>query len=320
MRKEKNSDTQLIQAYRKTIRGPSSDDPEFYDYVKKECEAFKRKDPSCEIYRLYLRLNATKKGRTARFRKKTTFYSWLFIKIGNEERVIEYLNTFSRLPVKKKKRDDWKRLDEISGKLIEEGIIDYFDISSLYRHKKSKAIEKALAIIRLDSGIELRERQGERAFRLEKEFHKFKNFSPQMVEFMFMESTKKKYLDSTLLKKNLKEFILADKFLGKIIDDIRKSGGSMKLGKIRKKHTKTISELKPYLRYLKDERLAFQKNGTIFLNCYDPGNNKKFMWIADSCYWKFGPKLEKGKVYNSNDFIRQDVTDQWVKTGAARYI
>ncbi len=44
------------------------------------------------------------------------------------------------------------------------------------------------------------------------------------------------------------------------------------------------------------------------------------MWIADSCYWKFGPKLEKGKVYNSSDFVRQDVVDQWVKTGAAKYI
>ena len=141
-----------------------------------------------------------------------------------------------------------------------------------------------------------------------------------MVDFIFSELNKKKYFDSALLKKKLKELILADKFLGKIIEDIRESGGGIKLWKIRKNHTKTISELKPFLRYLKNERLAFQKNGTIFLNCYDPKNNKKFMWLADSCYWKFGLKLEKGKVYNSNDFIRQDVTDQWVKTGTAKYI
>ena len=320
MRKGKNSANKLAQSYRKTIRGPSSDDPEFYNYVKTEYEAFERKNPNCEIYRLHQRLNANKKGRIARFQKKTVFISWLHIKIWNEERVIEYLNTSSRLPAKMKKRDDWKRFNEISGKLIKEGIIDYFDISSVYRHKKSKAIEKALAVIRLDPKIELRERQDERAFRLEKEFYKFKNFSPQMDEFNFRELTKKKYLNSALLKKKLKEFILADKFLGKIIDDIRESGGSMKLLEIRRKHTKTISELKPYLRYLKDERLAFQKNGTIFLNCYDPGNNKKFMWLADSCYWKFGPKLDKGKAYNSNDFIRQDVIETWIKTGAAKYI
>ena len=275
MRKEKNSDNKLIQAYRKTIRGPSSDDPEFYDYVKKECEAFERKDPNCEIYRLHLRLNVNKKGRIARFRKKTTFYSWLFIKSGNEERVIEYLDTFSRLPAKKKKRGDWKRFKEISGQLIEEGIIDYFDISSLHRHKKSKVIEKALAIMKLDSGIELRERQAERALRLEKEFYKFKNFSPMMVEFIFNELRKEKHSDSALVKKKLKEYISADKYLGKIIDDIRESGGSIKLREIERKRSKTIPELKFYLDYFKDERLAFQKNGTVSLNCYDPEIRKR---------------------------------------------
>ena len=317
MRYEKNSDNKLAQTYRKTIQGPTSDDPKFYDYVKKEYEAFKREDPSCEIYRLYLRMNANKKGRTARFRKKTVFFSWLHIKIENEERVIEYLNRSSGLPAK---RHNWKRFNKIIDDLNIERIIDPPDIRSVYRHKKSKAIERALATIRLYPEIELRERRNEWVSKLEKKTLKFENFSPMMVEFIFNELRKEKHSDSALVKKKLKEYISADKYLGKIIDDIRESGGSIKSHEIERKRSKTIPELKFYLDYLKDERLAFQKNGTVFLNYYDSENNKKFMWLADSCYLKFGPKLEKGKVYNSNDFVRQDVVDQWIKTGAAKYI
>ena len=321
MRKEKNSDTKLIQHYRKTIRGPTFDNPKkFYKYIKKEWKALEKNDPNCEVYRVWLRCNASKKGRQARFSKKNVFLTWLFIKIGNEERVVEYLNRFSGLSTKRKKGDDWKKFNEIIDRLTEDGIIDSFDIRSVYRHQKNKVIEKALTIMKLDPGIELRERQNERAAKLEKEFYKVKNFSPQMAEFMFKELTKKKYLNSALLKKKLKERILEDKFLRKIIDDIQESGGSIKLQEIRRMHTKKDSELKFYLDYLKDERLAFQKDGTIFLNCYDPENNKKFMWLDDSCYWKFGPKLEKGKIYNSNDFIRQDVVETWVKDGNAKFM
>jgi len=318
MRKEKNSDIRLVQAYRKTIRALSPDDPEFFDDMKNEWEGLKKNDPNCEAYRVWLRCNASKKGRGSRFSKKNVFLTYLFTKINREEGVMEYLNTFSRLPAKKKKRDDWKRFNEIIDQLLEERIIDSFDPKSVYRHKKS--IEKALAIIRLNPEIELRKRRNELISWLEKETHKFKNFSAMMVEFIFNELRKKKYSDSALLKKKLKEFISADKYLGKIINDIRESGGSIISHEIERKRSKTIPELKFYLRYLKDERLAFQKNGTIFLNCYDPGNNKKFMWLADSCYWKFGPKLEKRKVYNLNDFIRQDVVETWVETGNAKFI
>jgi hypothetical protein len=296
MRTEKNSDNQLVQSYRKTIRGPSSDDPEFYDDVKNEWESLEKNDPDCEVYRIWQRCNANKKGRQARFSKKNVYLTWLLIKVDREERVIEYLKTFSQLPSKGKKRYySWKRFKDITDRLIREGIIDSFDTKSVYRHKKAISW-------------------------LEKETHKFKNFSPMMVEFIFNELRKKKYSDSALLKKKLKEFISADKYLGKIIDDIRESGGNIISHEIERKRSKTIPELKFYLRYLKDERLAFQKNGTIFLNCYDSKNNKKFMWIADSCYWKFGPKLEKGKVYNTNDFIRQDVVETWVETGNAKFI
>lgn len=325
MRKGKNSDIQIVRDYRKTIRGPSSDDPEFYEDVKKEYEAFERKDPNCAAYRIYLRCNAGKKGREARFSKDNVFLALLLIKIGREKRVIEYLKSFSPLLLNQEKElDDWKKFTEIVNRLNDEGIlkvdiVSSSDARSIHRYKKSKIIEKALAIIRLDSEIELIERQDELISKVEEEIYKFKNFSPEMVDFMFRNLNKKKYFDPVLSKKKLKELMFADKFLGKIIDDIRGSGGSIKIWKIARKHTKTILELKPYLRYLKNEKLAFQKNGTIFLNCYDPGNNKKFMWLADSCYWTFGPKLENEKVYNSNDFIRQDVVESWVETGSAKF-
>lgn len=332
MRRGKNSDSNsMIDKYLKSIRNPKPSSPEFYDYAKRNLEALMRNDPKNEVYRLWKRCNADKKGREARFRKKTIYLSWLFIKINGEKRVIEYLNTFSSSPLNiEKEPEDWKKFIEIVDQLNNGNILNKelilkdsagsFDARSIHRHKKNKIIEKALTIMRLDPEIELIERQNELVSGVEKEMYRFKNFSPQMIDFIFTKLNKKKYFDSAQLKKKIKELILADKFLGKIINDLREAGGTLKMRNILRKHTKTTSELRPYLRYLKNVKLAFQKNGVISLNSYDSENNKKFTWVDNPSYWAFGPKLEKGKVYNSNDFIRQDVVEKWVETGSAKFI
>lgn len=45
---------------------------------------------------------------------------------------------------------------------------------------------------------------------------------------------------------------------------------------------------------------------------------KKFIWLAESCFPRRGPGLVKGEVHDAAHYATE-VVEQWVQTGAARW-
>ena len=46
--------------------------------------------------------------------------------------------------------------------------------------------------------------------------------------------------------------------------------------------------------------------------------DKKFIWLADDCFPRRGPKLEKGKSYGMEDFPEGSV-EAWITEGKAKW-
>ncbi len=47
-------------------------------------------------------------------------------------------------------------------------------------------------------------------------------------------------------------------------------------------------------------------------------DNTMFVWLADSCYPRQGPQLEKGKTYRAADYSTERVK-AWVASGDAKW-
>jgi hypothetical protein len=47
--------------------------------------------------------------------------------------------------------------------------------------------------------------------------------------------------------------------------------------------------------------------------------DKKFTWLAGTCYPRRGPMLEKGKEYSVADY-GESIVAYWVSEGAAKYL
>jgi hypothetical protein len=114
------------------------------------------------------------------------------------------------------------------------------------------------------------------------------------------------------IKKELKSF---DKLSGKIFN-LLKEKITVSQRYLMRKFSLSISKLRPILDELESEKMIKWENKTVSI---PPRNPRKFIWLGNSTFPSFGPKLEKGNSYEPGLFPLEAING-WIKAGVARYI
>ena len=298
---------ELISAYEKAKpRYPDVGSNEFIDYVLLNWRDLKKSNPSSEACHLYQRCNSEKKGRGSRFRKEPFFLSWLNIKIGGDSDLL--LDVLDRVTDRadKQNRDFPRSIYDYSS--------DPASARSIYRYRKRRIIERKLLEIILDPEIEFRELQNMQLNSFEAAEERLNFSSILRTEFLLQEFMELKPGQDAeaFIKKELRSF---DKLSGKILN-LLKEKIAVSQRYLTRKFSLSISKLRPILDELKSEKMIKCENKMVSIA---PRNSRKFIWLADSCFPYFGPKLEKGNSYEPGLFPIETISE-WIKTGAAKYI
>jgi hypothetical protein len=304
-------------------------------YIKNEVRAFIDGDlqSSRELAKLYEYCNAPRTGRQGRFRKKSFALYWLFIKFRKEESISEYLREQLGLPrlrlIRGKKTKEIKNFE----KFIEDLFMDpkdlcFIDQKKLIRYERKRELEKALVDKVLNPELIRIKEKDNQAKAIEQGLYQIKRGqSPQALACVFEESLAMDPEDRALIKRNLKRVRQESKFVIKLFEFLRqkKLVGEDQVSQrdIQRRFTKTAAALQPILEELKFNRVILwdKEKKVVGLQDYNPRDRRKFIWLAASSWPRspFEPFLETGKTYKMRDF-RERVVEEWVKTGAARFI
>lgn len=315
-----------------------------YLILKRELRAlldddFKRGRELLPFFRL---ANSERPGRQGRYHKGPFALFWLYINLsGDWQRRLTLLSQeFGASPpplVRRRQKRAIPELENLLYKLVEDEQ-DLFD--SLFgdipevrriisRFKKNPAVIRAL----IDPEIADRKELQALSDSLEQKRNRIKNLPYQEVVFIFsdlLEMGPKRRQEIVSLWRQVRN---DDRLTGMVFhfirDHMKHKDHQIKLRELQRRFTKTKAELAPILERLRDHRLIVLDQGkkTVTIRSYDPENSRIFKWLAESTWPRspFEPYLEKwdpgGKMetYLVRDF-RQDVVEEWVKTGAAAYI
>lgn len=222
-----------------------------------------------------------KRGLRAGRREKEIFaISWLTIKI--------FWQDYKSIKNYKK----WEPCFEQACDLLDE---PSHDLSSFYRRRKNDD--------RLFSMPEFWTK-ARRNYQLDDQFDRLKNLPPGQLEGMRSEE-------------NLAGLKKIDGLIPRIMKELRRSP-KIKTWKLSRQLGIALPHLQPVLEIMEFEHFIKwdRQEKTISTDRWDPKDRRKFVWLHDSAWPRFGPQLQKGKVHNFSDYKRVAV-EEWIRLGAA---
>jgi hypothetical protein len=334
----------IIDHYRRAARKLDLSSPKSPDFkfIRAELRAFldvDKESRSVELADLYESCNGGRAGRQGWFRKGPFALYWLSLKVENEKAVIEYLRGHlglgPRRLIKRGPNQSIRVLDAFLG-ILEDEDPDLMDALAnawgnppqlLEAYSDRAVLENQLIEKRLNPDAGHSRKKVSQAGDLEGWLGGVRKLPFSEIEGTLEEIDAISPDDKAGIKARLKELRQKNKLAGKVFEFLmeKKTAGQEKVSQreLERRFTKRISDLAPVLEGMAFDRVIIwdRKGRVLALNGYNPRDQRKFVWLAASTWPRspFDPYLETGKAHSVRDF-RDYVVEEWVKTGAARFL
>jgi len=156
---------------------------------------------------------------------------------------------------------------------------------------------------------------GELKYKLaRKTYEKIKSLQPYFFEGIDYSR------DYDAIEKEAGSLLEEDRLFNRVLRMLRKSQ-RMTQRELCRKLRVSIAALEPILVIMEFEHIILWNRAEkrIVTDGWNPEDKRKFVWLLDSSLPRFGPKLEKGKVFKFIDF-NSSAVKEWIRTRAAKLI